>query len=249
MQKTKKSQPQKENFILGQPKLSSLSLKHSVQKLEQYLLEPINTLTHLFGAAASFAGLLLLASLTKDEPGKMLSLVIYGSSMTLLFIASALLHGAKLPQKHRMWLNRLDHSAIFLMLAGTYTPIIYNLFPESWRWPTLIGYWSVALAGIIYKLFGSQIHSAINKTIYPILSWGGIIPAVFASLERPLFTIEGFSLILLGGLIYMVGFLIYYRQRPNPIPGMFGYHEIWHLFVLAGSACHYLFMLRLIVPA
>jgi hemolysin III len=219
-----------------------------VGKLEQHLLEPVNTLTHLFGAAASLVGTLLLAYLTREETGKMFSLVIYGLSMTMLYTASVLLHGAKLTEKNRMRLNRLDHAAIFMMMAGTYTPIIYNLFPDSWRWPTLIGYWLVAMGGMVYKTFSNQIHGVLNRTIYPLLSWGGVVPAVFASREKVLISLDGLGLLLLGGLIYMVGFVIYYRQRPNPWPGVFGHHEIWHFFVLAGSFCHFLFMLLHIVP-
>ncbi|MFZ0548809.1 MAG: hemolysin III family protein [Candidatus Promineifilaceae bacterium] len=218
-------------------------------RLEQYFLEPINTVTHLFGAIGAFGGLLLLVYLTRTEPGKMLSLVVYGLCMTLLFTASTLLHGAKLTDKNRMRLNRLDHAAIFLMIVGTYTPIIYNFFPEKWLWPTLIGYWLIAVGGILYKTFSKKIHGVINKTIYPVLSWGGVVPAFFASQQHLLIPKGGMALLLLGGLIYMVGFIIYYRQRPDPWPNLFGHHEIWHLFVLAGSFCHFLFMLFYIVPA
>jgi hemolysin III len=147
-----------------------------------------------------------------------------------------------------MRLNRLDHAAIFLMMVGTYTPIIYNLFPDSWRWPTLIGYWLVALGGILYKTFSSHIHSAFNKIIYPLLSWGGVVPAIAASREQMLVSIEGLALLLAGGLIYMAGFVVYYQQRPDPWPNVLGHHEIWHLFVLAGSFCHFLFMVIFIVP-
>jgi len=216
---------------------------------ERHFLEPINTLTHLFGAVASLGGMLLLANLTRGEPGKMISLLIYGASMTTLYAASALLHGAKLSDKNRMRLNRLDHAAIFLMMAGTYTPIIYNLFPEGWRQPVLVSYWLVAIVGMAYKTFSEQIHGVLNRTIYPLLSWGGVIPAILAWRVRPLVSLDGLGLLFIGGLIYMVGFVVYYRQRPNPYPGVFGSHEIWHLFVLAGSFCHFLFMLFYIVPA
>lgn len=216
---------------------------------ENHLLEPVNSLLHIFGAVASFGGLLLLLYQTRTEPGKLISLTIYGLCMICLFMASALLHGAKLTERNRMRLNRLDHAAIFLMIAGTYTPIIYNLFPDGWRWPTLIGYWLVAVGGMLYKSFSSQIHSAFNKTIYPLLSWGGVAPAMVISLEQPLVKIDGLALLLLGGLIYTVGFVIYYRERPDPWPNVLGHHEIWHLCVLAGSFCHFLFMLLYIVPA
>jgi hemolysin III len=218
------------------------------QKFEKYLLEPVNTITHLFGAAVSVAGLLLLVYLTLGQTGKMLSLVVYGLTMINLYTASALLHGARLSASRRMWLNRLDHAAIFLMIAGTYTPIIYNLFPETWHWPTLIGYWLVAVGGMLYKVFSAKIHTAFNKTIYPTLSWGGVIPAVLASQDGLLVPKSGMVYLLVGGLIYMTGFIIYYRQKPDPWPNVLGHHEIWHLFVLAGSFCHFLFMLFYVIP-
>jgi hemolysin III len=214
----------------------------------KYLLEPVNALTHLLGAVAALGGALLLAYLTWGQTGKMVSLVLYGLCMTFLYAASTLLHGAKLSEMNRERLNRLDHAAIFLMIAGTYTPIIYNLFPDSWRWPTLIGYWLVAFGGILYKTFTSHIHNAFNKIIYPLLSWGGVVPALLASREQMVVSIDGLALLLAGGLIYMAGFVVYYRQRPDPWPHVFGHHEIWHLFVLAGSFCHFLFMLFYIVP-
>jgi hemolysin III len=217
-------------------------------RLSKYLLEPINAITHLFGAAVSLIGTLILLYLTWGQPGKSLSFAIYGLSMTFLYAASALLHGAKLADRNHARLNRLDHAAIFIMIAGTFTPIIYNLFPPNWRWSTLIGYWLIALGGMLYKLISPNIHSAINKPIYPILCWGGVIPAVLASRNGPIIPMKGLALILLGGLVYMLGFIIYYRQRPNPIPGIFGHHEIWHLLVLVGSFAHYLFMLLFIVP-
>lgn len=219
------------------------------KKLEKHLFEPFNALSHLFGAAASFAGLLLLAYLTRGETGKMISLIIYSFSMTLLFLASTALHGIKLPETGRDWLNRLDHAAIFLLIVGTYTPIIYNLFPDGWRWPTLIGYWLVAISGMLYKIFSPKIHSAFNKIIYPLLSWGGVVPALLASRESLVVSVDGLALLLLGGLIYSMGFIIYFKERPDPWPGVFGHHEIWHLFVLTANLCHFLFMLLFIVPA
>ena len=219
------------------------------QKFARYLLEPVNTLTHLFGAVASVVGLLILLYLSWGQSSKMLSLTIYSLTMINLYTASALLHGAKLSAPSRMWLNRLDHAAIFLMIVGTYTPIIYNLFPEKWRWPLLIGYWSVAIGGMFYKVFSSKIHTAFNKTIYPLLSWGGVLPALIATKDGLTVSSTGLALLITGGLIYMLGFVVYYRQQPDPWPDVLGHHEIWHLFVLGGSFCHYLFMLVEVIPA
>lgn len=211
--------------------------------LHQYLEEPVSAITHFLGAMASLVGLVILLLLVRGDPGKSLSLAIYGSSMVFLFAASTLFHGAKLSRGRRYWLNRLDHAAIFLVIAGTYTPIVYNLYPVQWRWYTLAVIWTVALVGMVYKLVSSQIHGLFNASIYPLLSWAGVVPAILAYRIEPLVPRAGLFLLILGGLVYMLGFVIYYRQRPNPWPGVLGHHEIWHIFVMGGSLLHYIFIL------
>ncbi len=203
----------------------------------------MSMLTHLVGAIAALAGSLLLLWLVRDDSLKFLSLLIYGGSMVALYSASTLLHGIKLPEVERFWLNRLDHMAIFLLIAGTYTPILTTFFPDPWRWLTLVLVWGTALIGMGYKLFSPRIHGFFNASIYLILSWGSILPLILAGNLFSRIPLRGFLLLLFGGLIYSVGFVIYYRQWPDPWPEFFGHHEIWHLFVLGGSFFHYLFML------
>jgi hemolysin III len=138
--------------------------------------------------------------------------------------------------------------AIFLLIAGTYTPIAYNLFTDGWRWGTLIVVWSVASLGMVYKLLSRRIHGFINTSIYLILSWGICLPIILFSNLLHILPAYGTILIALGGLIYSLGYIIYYTERPDPWPHLFGHHEIWHLFVLGGSLCHFLFMLFVVVP-
>lgn len=223
-------------------------MKVIVTTLRGWFLEPISALTHLFAAVLSFAGLLLLTALTFGETGKMLSLQVYGASLVVLFSASALLHGLKLRPPARMWLNRLDHAAVFVLIAGTYTPIVFNLLPHTWRMPILAAIWLVAGAGIIYKMTSDHIHGRFNKSIYPLLSWGGAVPLVLALRLRAFVATPAWGLLLLGGLIYTVGFAVYYSRWPDLWPTVFGHHELWHLFVIGGSLCHFLFMLIVIVP-
>lgn len=220
-----------------------------INRLQRHIEEPVNALTHLLAALLSLGGLVWLVALTRHEPGKMVSLAIYGVSLVLLYTASTVLHGAKLPNHKRLTLNRLDHAAIFVLMAGTYTPIAYNLFPQNWRWLVLTIVWLLALLGVANKLLAFRIHGLLQTSIYPLLGWGGVVPAVLAHQQQPLIPPAGLLLILLGGLIFTAGYVIYYRQRPDPWPGVFGHHEIWHLFVIAGSLCHFLFMLRYVVPA
>lgn len=215
-------------------------------KLNALFLEPVNTLTHIVGALLALVGTAVLLVRTTQEPGKMAALLIYGVSMILLFTASALLHGVRASPETRMWLNRFDHAAIFLLIAGTYTPILYDRFPAGWRWPLLILIWGITALGIVAKLRGRHIHGFVNVFIYVVIGWGGVVPLLLALALAPSLSLEGIRWLLLGGLIYSIGFVIYYWHRPDPWPGVFGHHEIWHLFVLAGSLCHYLFMLRYI---
>jgi hemolysin III len=219
-----------------------------IQQARQRLLEPVNALTHMVGALSALAGLLLLVALTYDDIPKMVSLIIYGLSMIFLFTASSLFHGIVLPEGRRMWLNRLDHVAIFTLIAGTYTPIVYNLFPAGYRWWVLAAIWSIALIGILFKLFSRGIHGFFNASIYPAMAWAGVLPALLAYRVEPLVPLAGLALLLLGGLIFMGGFVVYYRRQPDPWPAIFGHHEIWHLLVMAGVFCHFIFMLLYVVP-
>ena len=210
--------------------------------LKQHLYEPINTLTHLFGFFASIVGLVLLLMAARDNIAKMVTLLIYGSSMLSLYLASSLMHGVKATHRVHYFLNRLDHMAIFLLIAGTYTPIVYNLYPTKWSLPILSIVWIAALIGMGFKLFGKKIHGFFNVTIYLILSWGGVVPLILAIFLWQILPWYGFLLLLMGGFVYSVGFVIYYFRKPDPWPQTFGHHEIWHLFVLGGSFVHYLFI-------
>jgi hemolysin III len=220
-----------------------------MRRFIHHLQEPASALTHLFGALASAAGLVLLLVFSRGQPAKAISLAVYGVCMIALFSASTLFHGLRAGPRARMFLNRLDHVAIFLLIAGTYTPIIYNLFPEGWRPELLTAIWLLAAVGSAYKLLSSRIHGFFNASVYPALAWAGVVPALLAYRVWPVVTPQGALLLGLGGLFYMVGFVVYYRKRPDPWPAVFGHHEIWHLFVLAGSLCHYIFMLIFVVPA
>lgn len=217
--------------------------------LERIFLEPLSALTHLLATLLAATGLTALLLLSWPDSAKMVSLLVYGLSMIILYLASTLLHGLKVSRRVRIWLNRFDHMAIFLLIAGTYTPIVYNLFPGPWRWPTLGAVWLVALAGMAYKLASVRIHGFLNVSIYVLLGWGGATPLALSMEIVSAIPAGGMVLLLLGGLIYSGGFLIYYLERPDPWPDVFGHHEIWHLFVIGGSLCHYLFMLLYVVPA
>ena len=215
-----------------------------MKRLAKILHEPASTLTHLLGGVASVLGTGWLVWLAWGEWPKVWTLLIYGISMTAMYSASSLLHGVKPRPRLQFQLNRLDHMSIFLLIAGTYTPIAYTFFPDSWRWPVLVIVWLAALGGMVYKMLSRRIHGFMNTSIYLIISWGGVLPLILAGNAARWLPFNGLLLLLLGGLIYSVGFVVYYLQWPDPWPDIFGHHEIWHLFVLGGSLCHFLFMLN-----
>lgn len=214
-----------------------------MNQLKKLFNEPISTLTHVLGAAASLLGTIWLIWRVWGDWGSVATLLIYGLSMTAMYSASSLLHGVKPRPRLQFQLNRLDHMSIFLLIAGTYTPIVYHFFPPTWRWPVLLTVWLAALAGMVTKLFSRRIHGFFNTSIYLIVSWGGVLPLILAGNAARWLPSGGLLLLLLGGFIYSIGFIVYYFQWPDPLPSHFGHHEIWHLFVLAGSLCHFLFML------
>ena len=215
-----------------------------MKRIIQQLHEPASTLTHVLGGAASLLGTGWLVWLAWGAWDKALSLLIYGTSMTAMYSASSLLHGVKPRPRLQFQLNRVDHMSIFLLIAGTYTPIVQTYFPSNWRWPVLLIVWLGALAGMVYKLLSRRIHGFLNASIYLIVSWGGVLPLFLAGNAFRWLPLEGLLLLLLGGLIYSLGFIAYYWRWPDPWPDVFGHHEIWHLFVLGGSLCHFLFMLK-----
>jgi len=215
-----------------------------MKRIIQRLHEPASTLTHVLGGFASLLGTAWLVWLAWGQWSKVWLLLIYGLSMTVMYSASSLLHGVKAHPSLQFQLNRLDHMSIFLVIAGTYTPIVYTFFPESWRWPVLFIIWLAALVGMVYKLISRRIHGFMNASIYLIITWGGALPLLLAGNAARWLPFDGLLLLLLGGLIYSVGFVIYYLRWPDPWPDLFGHHEIWHLFVLGGSLCHFLFMLK-----
>lgn len=217
--------------------------------LEKVFREPLSTLTHLFAFGLAFIGTAVLVALTRHEPGKMASLLVYGATLVALFAASTLLHGLKVSDRVHNWLHRIDHMAIFLLIAGTYTPIVYNLTTQPERWVILLLVWAIALLGMLFKLLSARIDGFFSVVIYVLLGWGGAVPLLATLLPAFPLSWGGLSLLVIGGLIYSGGFVIYYTRRPDPWPRVFGHHEIWHLCVMGGSLCHYLFILVDVVPA
>ena len=204
--------------------------------------EMFSSLSHLAGAAAALAGAVVLA-LRSPTPALLAVSLIYGLSMTFMFSASALYHAHKTQEGGNGFWRRLDHLAIFFMIAGCYTPICYVHLTGGWRWSILGVQWGLVLLGAAFKLLFLGAPRALTAGIYLVMGWIVVIP--LGRLINSLTTVD-LMLIFLGGMAYSVGAVCYAVKRPNPVPGLFGFHEIFHVLVLMGAGVHYVAMFRIL---
>ena len=204
----------------------------SLDKLYSAAEERAHTLTHGIGALLSLigAGVLIGAVAPLGDPWHLAGVALFASALVLMFVASTLYHGVRRPRT-KVWLRALDHAAIYLLIAGTYSPFLLVSFRgESFGMPLFVGLWLLALAGVIFKVFATGRFEKTSVAIYLAMGW------VIVAVAKPVFsTIDtgGLVLLVLGGLAYTVG-VIFYRWE-----SLRYHHAIWHLFVIAGAAAHY----------
>lgn len=190
--------------------------------------------SHEVAAAFAFAGAVALA-LRASGPRGMVAAVVYGLSLFALFATSALYHRPRWSPRPYTILRRLDHAAIFLLIAGTYTPVCL-LVPEAGGTALLAVVWGAALAGVAFAVAWPRAPKWLNAILYVALGWAVIplLPALARALgPRALALLAG------GGVIYSIGAVIYALRRPDPFPRVFGYHEVFHALVIVAAAVQY----------
>jgi hemolysin III len=201
----------------------------------------------LAGALLASVGLIvLLATAARaDRADQLVAFGIFGFSLVALYAASSLYHLLPLAPAGIARLRRLDHMMIFVLIAGTYTPFCLLALDGAWRVGLLCLIWGLALCGIVLKLFWMDAPRWLSVALYLGMGWLALAaaPALFRAVP-----IGGLIWVLAGALFYSAGALIYGLKRPNLVPGVFGFHELWHLFVVAGSACHFWAVLWYIAP-
>lgn len=203
------------------------------------LRDPISGLTHLAGALLGMVALiyLLIKSNHHGTARHIVSFSIFGVSVILLYASSAFYHLLNISEPARVIFRKIDHSMIFVLIAGTYTPFCLVPLEGAKGWTLLGILWGLVIVGLGIKLFWLHAPRWISTGIYLLMGWMAIF--VFAPLSQAL-TSSGLFWLVTGGLFYTVGAVIYASKRPNPFPPLFGFHEIWHLFVLAGTTSHFM---------
>jgi hemolysin III len=161
---------------------------------------------------------------------------IYVASLLLGFGTSAGYHRLAKRERTQQIMQRMDHSMIFVLIAGSYTPVCLLGMPAAWGIPLLCAVWLGAATGIVLKQFAFEKLKLLEYALYPILGWALVVAT--PALLRGMTALE-LSLLLAGGLLYTIGIPVLVRERPDPWPRTFGYHEIWHTFTVAAGACHF----------
>jgi len=204
------------------------------------LREPINSLTHWGGASLALIGLITLLIVGWGTPVKIVSLLIYGISLIFLFSASATYHMVRVKEKTLEIFRKIDHAAIYFLIAGTYTPFCVNAFSGFWKWGMLSIIWSLALIGILVKIFYIRAPRWLNAGIYLVMGW-----LCLAAIGQMLAVLPGWVIgwLIAGGVIYTLGAIVYITKIFNFFPGVFGFHEVWHVFVILAAAAHFVAVL------
>lgn len=209
-------------------------------KLFQNARDPLSSYTHFIGLILALAGtlIMLLKIFSGNFHEAQITGLIFCLSLAGLYGASSIYHfvNGKLEVIKR--LRKLDHSMIYVLIAGSYTPLLYTILPEPKNYILLGLIWLLAFSGIIMKLFWIEAPRALSASLYILMGW--FIAIDFPALGN--LPIGAVALLASGGIFYTIGGVIYAIKKPN-ISKMFGFHEIFHIFVIVGSVCHYLMVL------
>lgn len=203
--------------------------------------ETANTLTHALGLVLSLVGLVFLVvrAARYGDPWQIVSCSIYSATVVLLYAASTLYHFVRTPRWKGL-LRVADHACIYVLIAGTYTPFTLVLMESGWGWSIFGVVWGLAVVGVAFKVLWTGRFEFLSTATYILMGWVALA-ATYPILER--FPLGCILWLLAGGLCYTGGVLFYARDHK---PYM---HAVWHLFVMAGSICHYVAIMTYVLPA
>lgn len=218
-------------------------MKHiffKTHKNQTLIEEILNSATHAIGAALGVAALVILVVMATQQGSaiKVVGSAIFGVSLIIMYSASALYHAVRQPFWKRLY-KIVDHSSIYLLIAGTYTPVLLVVLEGAWGWSLFGVIWGFAAIGLVFKLFATGKFEIISTVAYVCMGWLAIIAI------KPLYDalpLPGLIWLFAGGLSYTLGVVFYAWDQLR-----FG-HAIWHLFVLGGSICHFFLILLYVIP-
>jgi hemolysin III len=193
--------------------------------------------------ASLLAGLPLVA--TASTPAARFAATAFAASVAAMFGVSAVYHRVTWRPRPRAWMARVDHATIYLLIAGTYTPYALLALSGAWRVVVLAVVWSGAAAAIVLKFAWVDAPKALAAAVGVALGWAGVValPQLVAEVGA-----AATVLVLAGGGLYTAGAVVYALRRPDPVPAVFGYHELFHALVVAGVASHYASVAFFLVP-
>jgi hemolysin III len=209
------------------------------------LREPVSAWTHGAWAIGALPACLLLWRMCRGDRAKQLSLLLFGLSLFLCFGGSMLYHGVRLPPADIELYRMIDHVGIYLLIGGTVTPAAVVLLQGRWRGASLVVAWGLSALGIALLVAWPAAPLWADTLLYLGIGWGVCLG--YFEMARVL-PPGGMRPVWLGGMLYTAGAMLNVAGWPQLVPGVFGPHELWHLFGMAGSFCHFWFMLRWVAP-
>ncbi|OPY59631.1 MAG: hemolysin-III related [Pelotomaculum sp. PtaU1.Bin035] len=207
--------------------------------------EPASAWTHFITFIGAIVGLVFLVIVTRNNVSKLITMTVYGISIILLYGASSLYHWVKTTPQKNLIFKKLDHVAIYLLIAGSYTPVFFYGLTGTWKWTMIIAVWVLAITGILLKMWFILAPRYISASFYVTLGWIALVPILQLLNNLP---IGAIVLMIAGGVVYTMGAVIYATKCFDFFPNRFGFHEIFHLFIIAGSIIHFIMMVQYIVP-
>lgn len=209
-----------------------------LKKINQFR-DPMSGLTHFIGAVLALLALIYLLSQSIGQKDLVYSIsyTVFGLGMIALYAASTTYHWINASDKTIKLFRKIDHIMIFVFIAATYTPVCLITLKSSWGYEILIAVWSIALFGLFKKIFWIDAPRFLSTAIYILMGWF-IILAIGPLID--LMPKEGLFWMIIGGVMYTIGGIIYGIKKPNPWPDYFGFHEIFHVFVMLGSFSHFI---------
>jgi hemolysin III len=207
--------------------------------------EPVAGLTHAAAGLAALAGGIALWWGGQGDLAKQIAVLIYSASLVAQYAASSAYHLIRATPPWSELLRKIDHASIFALIAGSYTPVAVVVLDGGWRWGVLLGMWAAALAGILFKMITVKTRRWVNVAMYVGMGWLGVIPAYQVFLVLP---VGAWLWLGLEALCFTAGAVVYATRRLDFFPGVFGFHEVWHLFVIAGGLSHFMFVLLYVLP-